>query len=89
MRFLVLAAGLLAAAAAGASDTYRSGNRVITVGDSAAKLAQIVGTPAIKEPIETRQGGREGERWQYAVDGKTVTFEVRNGKVASIDERRD
>ena len=36
MRFLVLAAGLLAAAAAGASDTYRSGNRVITVGDSAA-----------------------------------------------------
>ncbi|WP_257388220.1 DUF2845 domain-containing protein [Tahibacter caeni] len=89
MRSLVLAAGLLAAGLAVAADTYRSGNRVITVGDSAAKLAQIVGTPTIKETIETREGGREGERWQYAVDGKTVTFEIRNGKVASIDERRD
>jgi hypothetical protein len=89
MRFLVLAVGLLAAGLVGAADTYRSGSRVITVGDSTAKLAQIVGTPTIKEPIESPQGGREGERWQYAIDGKTVTFEIRNGKVASIDERRD
>lgn len=89
MRFLVLATGLLAAGLAFAADTYRSGTRVITVGDSTAKLAQVVGTPTIKEPIESAQGGREGERWQYAVDGKTVTFEIRNGKVASIDERRD
>ncbi len=89
MRFLILAAGLLAAGLASAADTYRSGSRVITVGDSAAKLTQIVGTPTLKEPIETRQGGQVGERWQYAVDGKTVTFEIRDGKVHSIDERRD
>lgn len=89
VRSLILAAGLLAAGLAGAADTYRSGSRVITVGDSAAKLTQVVGTPTLKEPIESRQGGRVGERWQYAIDGKTVTFEIRDGKVTSIDERRD
>ena len=89
MRFLLLAAGLLAAGLASAADTYRSGTRVITVGDSAAKLTQVVGTPTRKEPVETRQGGYVGERWQYAIDGKTVTFEIRDGKVFSIDERRD
>lgn len=89
MRGLILAAGLLAAGLAVAADTYRSGTRVITVGDSAAKLSQIVGTPTFKEPIESKEGGREGERWQYALDGKTVTFEIRNGTVAAIAERRD
>lgn len=89
MRVLLLAAGLLMAGLAVAADTYRSGSRVITVGDSAAKLTQIVGAPAIKVPIETKQGGYEGERWQYAIDGKTVTFEIRDSKIAAIDERRD
>lgn len=89
MRFLILAAGLLAAGLATAADTYRSGSRVITVGDAAARLMQVVGTPTLKEPIENTQGGRIGERWQYALDGKTVTFEIRDGKVFSIDERRD
>jgi hypothetical protein len=40
-------------------------------------------------PIETKEGGYQGERWQYAIDGKTVTFEIRDSKVAAIDERRD
>jgi hypothetical protein len=83
-----LLAGLGMAGLAQGADTYRSGTRVVSVGDSAAKLAGIVGEPAIKEPIESTQGGREGERWQYALDGKTVTFEIRNGKVASISEQR-
>ena len=82
-------AGLLAAGVAVAADTYRSGSRVITVGDSAAKLGQIIGSPSFKEPIETKEGGRVGERWQYAIDGKTVTFEIRNGSITGIDERRD
>ena len=85
----LLAAGLLVAGQSFAADTYRSGTRVITVGDSAAKLSQIVGSPSFKEPIETKEGGREGERWQYALDGKTVTFEIRNGSITAIDERRD
>ncbi len=80
---------LLAAGTAAAADTYRSGSRVITVGDSAAKLGQIIGNPSFKEPIETKEGGRVGERWQYAIDGKTVTFEIRNGNISAIDERKD
>lgn len=89
MRVLMLAAGLVTAGLAVAGDTYRSGSRVIAVGDSAAKLTQIVGSPAIKVPIESKEGGYQGERWQYAMDGKTVTFEIRDSKVAAIDERRD
>lgn len=89
MRSLILLVCLLSAGLALASDTFRSGSRVITVGDSAAKLVQVVGTPTIKEPIESKGGGHEGERWQYALDGKTVTFEIRDSKVISIDERRD
>ncbi|MCQ4164611.1 DUF2845 domain-containing protein [Tahibacter harae] len=89
MRPLILAAGLLMAGTALAADTYRVGSRVITVGDSAAKVSQAVGEPAVKVPIESKQGGYLGERWQYALDGKTVTFEIRAGKVASIDERYD
>ena len=69
MRCLILAAGLLAAGLLAtdvsvAADTYRSGTRVISVGDSATKLSQVIGSPAFKEPIESKQGGREGERWQ-------------------------
>lgn len=89
MRSLILIAALLLAGSALAADTYRVGSRVITVGDSAAKVSQAVGAPALKEPIETKEGGYVGERWQYAIDGKTVTFEIRGGKVASIDERHD
>lgn len=89
MRPLILAAGLLLAGTALAADTYRVGSRVITVGDSAAKVSQAVGEPAIKVPIESKQGGYLGEHWQYALGGKTVTFEIRAGKVASIDERHD
>ncbi|HSX61975.1 MAG TPA: DUF2845 domain-containing protein [Tahibacter sp.] len=89
MRCLILAAGLLAAGASLAADTYRSGTRVISVGDSATKLNQIIGAPSFKEPIESRQGGYVGERWQYALDGKTVTFEIRNGNISAIDEQRD
>jgi hypothetical protein len=94
MRCLILAAGLLVAGLLStdvsiAADTYRSGTRVISVGDSATKLSQLIGSPAFKEPIESKQGGREGERWQYAMNGKTVTFEIRNGSISAIDERRD
>lgn len=89
MRFPILVAGLLAAGLATAADTYRSGSRVISVGDTAARLMQVVGAPTLREPVENKHGGRIGERWQYALDGKTVTFEIRDGKVLSIDERRD
>jgi hypothetical protein len=84
-----LACALLVSIQAYATDTYRIGNRVVEVGDSAGKLAEIAGTPLFKEPIESKQGGHEGERWQYRLDGSTVTFVVREGKIISIEQTHD
>lgn len=88
-RVISAAAALLLCVAAQASDTFRSGSRVVVVGDSATKLLDVVGKPDLKEPIETTAGGHEGERWQYAIDGKTVSFVLKDGKIVQIDERRN
>lgn len=81
--------GLAVSTCALAFDTYRVGARLVRVGDGASRLAEVVGEPAHKEPLETRAGGFIGERWQYRRDGKTVTFTIRDGKIAAIEEVRD
>lgn len=75
-------------ASAHALDTFRFDSRLVEVGDTAGKLIEVAGSPVYKEPIETDQGGAKGERWQYQVDGKTVTFVIRDGKISSIEESR-
>ena len=72
-----------------AADTFRFGSRIVEVGDSAAKLVDIGGAPAYKEPIESKEGGHQGERWQYSQAGGTVTFVIRDGKIAAIEQKRD
>jgi len=76
-------------ALAHAFDTYRVGSRLIHTGDSASELLALLGQPGYKEPIETRAAGLLGERWQYQLDGKTVMFTIRAGRVSHIDEIRD
>jgi hypothetical protein len=42
-----------------------------------SKLIELAGEPSYKEPIETKCGGHDGERWQYAQDGGlVVTFVI-------------
>jgi len=72
-----------------AADTFRFGNRLVEVGDSAAKLVEVAGPPAYKEPIESKEGGHQGERWQYTLNGNSVTFIIKDSKVASIEQKRD
>jgi len=72
-----------------AFDTYRVGSRLIHVGDSASELVALIGEPVYKEPIETGRGGYVGERWQYNLDGKTVSFTIRGGRVDRIEEIHD
>ncbi len=72
-----------------AFDTYRVGSRLIRVGDSASVLVERVGQPGYKQPIETPKGGFVGERWQYRLDGKSITFTIQAGKITAIDEVRD
>ena len=85
--FLLFA--LLICGSAHAMDTYRFDSRIVEVGDSVAKLIEVAGSPVYKEPIETDQGGAKGERWQYQVDRNTVTFVIRDGKIHSIEQKRD
>lgn len=88
LRSLVFSLIFLASAAY-AADTFRFGNRLVEVGDSAAKLIEVAGSPAYKEPIESKEGGHEGERWQYSQGGGTVTFVIKNSKIAAIEQKRD
>jgi len=77
---------MLAAGVAQAAESYRFGSKVLTVGDSAGKLAELAGEPVHKEPIENKEGAFRGERWEYRLDGKTLLVTVEKGKVAQIDE---
>jgi hypothetical protein len=85
-RLFVAAVALCAATSAFALDTYRIGNRIVEVGDSASKLIELAGEPVYKEIIQSTEGGREGERWQYSTDGKSITFVIKDSKIASIDQ---
>lgn len=88
-RQAVFAVALLCATSAQAMDTYRFGSRLVEVGDSVGKLIELAGQPAYKEPIETRQGGREGERWQYQDGSTTVTFVIKESRIAAIEQMRN
>ncbi|GAA5003957.1 DUF2845 domain-containing protein [Pseudoluteimonas lycopersici] len=76
------------ASPAWAFDTYRFDARVIAVGDSTGKLVQAAGHPARIVQLQNEYGAVTGERWEYDIDGKTVGFTIRNGKVERIDEGR-
>ena len=72
-----------------AFDTYRVGSQLIRTGDSVSELLDLLGNPVYKEVIETGHGGFVGERWQYRLDGKAVTFTIHDGRIVHIDEIRD
>ena len=45
-------------------------------------------SPARVVQLQNEFGAVTGERWEYDIDGKTVGFTIRNGKVERIDESR-
>ncbi|MGL6205720.1 MAG: hypothetical protein ACRC2X_15510 [Giesbergeria sp.] len=75
-----------AAGAAWAADTYRFDRGVISVGDSTGALINKGGQPSRIVQLENRLGAAVGERWEYHLRGKTVSFEIHGGKVSRIDE---
>lgn len=88
MRRLVFTALFLLSASAYAANTYRVGNEVLTVGDSAVRAIQLMGKPDFKEPVESDFGGYQGERLEYARDdGRVVIITIIDGKVADISDR--
>lgn len=87
--------------AAWASGTLRIGNQVLTTGDSATRVIELLGKPARKfRPRSTRSAARgrggvrviaadEGaERWQYRRGDHVTTITIVDGRVGDIQDRR-
>lgn len=88
MRWLLALVLTVALADAIAGETYRFDRGVVSVGDSTGALIQRAGEPSRKAPIENRFGAKLGERWEYDLRGKSVSFVIRDGKIQSIEEQR-
>ncbi|WP_426269995.1 DUF2845 domain-containing protein [Dyella kyungheensis] len=95
---VVLLLGLLMTCLAHAgSGTLRVGSQVLVVGDSAARVVELLGKPVYRSHAKPasgshgwkRKGGHRsssagGEQWQYRQGRRIVTIVVADGKVASI-----
>lgn len=89
MRHWLMIALLLLSVSAAASETFRVGQKVLSVGDTATRTIDLLGTPAYKEPVQNVYGAHRGERWQYRIDGdRVLTVTVIDGKVSQIEDRR-
>ena len=98
MRRCVVLILLLAAAAAHANDTLRVGNQVLSAGDSAGRVIDVLGKPSSKsharKTSSSRSGKRRsgstnarGERWNYRRDGHYITVTLIDDRVSSIEDR--
>lgn len=87
-------------AGAHASDTLRVGSHVLTTGDSAGRVVELLGKPARKtrrhapRPRAGRGGVRvildadRSEQWEYRRGNHRTTVTLIDGRVADIDDRR-
>lgn len=89
--FTALFTLMLASTTLYAATTLRVGNKVLSVGDSAVRVQQLMGKPTVRAFV-TQQTGRmpsnqltAGEQWQYAQDGKTIVITLIGGRVSRIE----
>lgn len=74
-----------------AETSLRVGNKVLTLGDSAVRVQQLLGQPTIRALSRAHVGGMPDnqlvsvEQWQYAQDGKTIVITIHGGRVANIE----
>lgn len=84
---LLLAAALAAAPLfAQASDSANFGQRLITVGDSVARVYQVAGQPDRVVQLENRFGAGAGERLEYFVGEKVVQITINGSRVVRIQD---
>lgn len=95
-RYLGMTCLLAAFAAHAGSGTLRVGSQVLVVGDSAARVVELLGKPTYKSHGNaSHAGGRKksrrsgstgsaGEQWQYRSGNRLVTVVVTDGKVSAI-----
>ena len=89
-RYLILLL-LLASITAHAATSLRVGNKVLIIGDSASRVLQLMGEPAIRAFKQLQTGGlpsnqlATGEEWQYPQHGKTIIVTVVGGRVVNFE----
>jgi hypothetical protein len=89
-RYLVLLLWL-ACATAHAATSLRVGSKVLTLGDSAARVQQLMGEPTVRVFKLLQVNGlpdnqlTSAEEWQYAQDGKTEVITIVGGRVVKFD----
>ncbi|MEO8748466.1 MAG: DUF2845 domain-containing protein [Rhodanobacter sp.] len=101
LRMLAVLFALGYGGAALASATLRVGDQVLTTGDSATRVTELLGKPSRKSrPRSTRSGSRSrgrvrviagdegGERWQYRRGDHVTTITIVDGRVGDIEDRR-
>lgn len=91
MRRYLLLGLLFASVTAYAETSLRVDDKVLTVGDSAARVQELMGAPALRTFLDQQDGGlpkdqaSRGEQWQYSQDNKTITITIINGKISDIE----
>jgi hypothetical protein len=91
MRRYVFLALLLASFAVHAMTSLRVGSRVLTIGDTAAKVLELMGEPTVRAMVYQPEKGRPGhhfvpgEQWQYPQEGKTVVITFVGGRATHFE----
>lgn len=101
MRIHVVVALLAFSAAIHASSTLRVGSQVLTTGDSALRVTELLGKPSYKSRRHDSRGsarhgrrarvvvnGASGEQWQYRRGRHVTIVTIVDGKVSDIEENR-
>jgi uncharacterized protein YaeQ len=82
---------LLISVSAHTSDSLRVDNKVLTVGDSAVRVLQLMGQPTIRAFQDAQVGAlprnqlAPGELWQYERPGMTIIVTIVGGRVAKFE----
>jgi hypothetical protein len=93
MRRYVFLALLLVSVTAHAMSTLRVDDKVLSIGDTAARVQQLLGPPVMRNYLHSQDGGLGKdevsvmEQWQYLQDGKTVIVTIVNGRATDFDTK--
>ena len=91
MRRYVFTALLFASVSAYGMATLRVGDKVLSIGDSAARVQELLGPPSVRTYLHNQDGSlpsdqvSRGEQWQYAQDGKTLIVTIVDGKATDFE----
>jgi Protein of unknown function (DUF2845) len=99
---LIVGLFVFATATAQASSTLRVGSHVLSAGDSAERVSELLGRPSSKSHQHRSRSsrghsrrsrtadnnGQSGEQWRYRRDGHSTVVTMVDGKVTDIEDRR-